>query len=230
MSLTFSPVSALFERRRPSSLDELAGQDRLKKQLRLLESRYGTLGGRAYAITGKKGMGKTTTARIIARKVADDYAIEEIDAGDIDEKWIERYRRAMYVRPLGEKGGWALIVNEVHGLKAKAARLLLTLIEPPGGMPSWGVIVFTTTKKGQETLFEGVDDAGPLFSRCVRIELEERGQSQPIVEAIMQAAVDEGLAGPDLDKMRKAVLRAVNESCGDVREVYNQLESGFFLE
>lgn len=225
MKLSFGADSALFERRRPADLDSVVGQDKAKRQLKHLKERRGTLGGRSYWISGKSGMGKTSLARIIAADVADPWGIEEIDAAELKADRIDELRKTLSQRIIGEKGGRALIVNEAHGFRADQVRRLLTLIEPDGGLPRFVVVVFTTTKAGQESLFEDMDDAGPLLSRCTKINLEERGQNQVIAEHLAQVARDEGLGEVEVSKM----LRIVNEERGNMRAIYNRLESGEFL-
>lgn len=226
MNSLFSPVSALFERYRPTSFAEVIGQQKPKRQLELILQRYGTLGGRAFWISGKSGGGKTTLARIIAGSVADSWGIEEIDAADLNAAEIERRRRMLSQRMIGAKGGWALIVNEAHGLRADQVRRLLTLIEPEGGLPSFVVIIFTTTKAGEAKLFDDLDDAGPLLSRCCRIALEERGLNQAFAERAKQIAESEGLDGKPLAKY----LQLVNEHRGNFRAVLNDIEAGAMLD
>lgn len=224
MTALFRPVSSLFERYRPSDLDSLMGQDKCVRQLRSLKSRYGTLGGRAYWISGKSGTGKTTLARIIGSDIASEAAIEEIDGGDMTPREIARRQDLLYQRMIG-KGGWCLIVNEAHGFKADTVRRLLTLIEPQGGLPSHVAFCFTTTKAGQAKLFDDLDDAGPLLSRCVRLALEERGLNQVFAQKLFEIAPAEGLGNPTLQQC----LKLVNEARGNFRDCLNALDGGCFL-
>lgn len=224
MQACFQGVSALFERCRPASLAELVGQDKIKRQLALLKERRGTLGGRAYWLSGKSGTGKTTLARIIAADVADPSNVEEIDAAQLTAEEIERRRRMLFQRRIGEKDGWALIVNEAHGLRADQVRKLLTLVEPDGGLPSFALFCFTTTKAGQDKLLFEQDDADPLLSRCFRLTLEERGQNQMAAERLVEICRAEGLGDVETAKM----LRRVNDHRGNWRAVLQEIEAGEF--
>ena len=60
---------------------------------------------------------------------------------------------------MGDKNGWALIINEAHGLRKDTIRQLLVTLER---IPTHVCWLFTTTNAGQEALFDGID-AGPLF-------------------------------------------------------------------
>src|SRR5690606_9192127 len=71
----------LHEQYRPNTWEEVVGQD--KALARIATIRRRALSGRAYCITGQSGTGKTTIARLIAREIADDLFIEEIDAGEL---------------------------------------------------------------------------------------------------------------------------------------------------
>ena len=76
-------------------------------------------------------------------------------------------------------------------------RRLLRLLKP---IPAHVLFVFTTTNDGQDALFEDAlfEDAigaGPLLSRCVRLELARRGLSEPFAERVREIAQAEALDG-----------------------------------
>lgn len=225
MTALFQPVSSLFERYRPTDLGSLLGQDKVVRQLRSIQTRYGTLGGRAYWISGKSGTGKTTLARIIAADVADSWGIEEIDAAKLNAEEIDLQTQTQRQTIIGEKGGRALIVNEAHGFRADQVRRLLTMLEPEDGLPSHCVYIFTTTKAGQAKLFDDLDDAGPLLSRCVRLALEERGLNQVFSDRLAEIARLEGLGEPTPAQC----LKLVNEHRGNFRACLTDLDGGCFL-
>src|SRR5262249_29484262 len=143
-------------------------------RLQALAQRSG-LAGRAYWLSGGSGQGKTTIARLIAAEVADEFCIHEVDAARPTGAQLRDLERAMQVRGWG-KGGRAYVINEAHGLRRDVIRQLLVLLER---IPSHVAIVFTTTVEGQESLFEDYDDASPLLSRCLRLDLARRDLARP---------------------------------------------------
>jgi hypothetical protein len=65
------------------------------------------------------------------------------------------------------------------------------------------VIVFTTTCEGQDALFEDFEDASPLLSRCLRLDLSRRDLSRPFAERAKQIAEAEGLDGQPIERYVK---------------------------
>ncbi len=72
----------LHEKYRPQSFDCVVGQSKAINTIKHISERYG-LGGRAFWISGKSGTGKTTIARLIAKEIADDWFVAEMDAGPL---------------------------------------------------------------------------------------------------------------------------------------------------
>lgn len=79
----------------------------------------------------------------------------------------------------------AVLVNESHGLSAGAIRQLLVVLERIPGHVVW---IFTTTRAGQENLFDDQIDAGPLTSRCIVIQLSQKGLCKPFAERAKKIA------------------------------------------
>ena len=77
---------------------------------------------------------------------------------------------------------------------------MLVLLER---IPPHVAIVFTTTVEGQESLFEDYDDASPLLSRCLRLDLARRDLSRPFAERAKAIAEKEGLDGQSLERYVK---------------------------
>jgi len=189
----------LAEKYRPQCWDEVVGQAKVVSTLRGLAERSG-LAGRAYWLSGQSGTGKTTIARLIAAEVASEWDTEELDAGAISCASLRELERELSLRGLGERGGRALIVNEAHGLRKDVIRTLLVMLER---LPGHAAVIFTTTTEGQESLFEDYDDASPLLSRCLRLELARRDLAKPFAERAKAIAEAEGLDGQPLERYVK---------------------------
>jgi len=176
---------------------------------------HGGLAGHAFWISGETGTGKTTIARLIAQEVAEPWAVQEYASAaalcKAEQDFIERNYG---FRSLGK--GVAYILNEAHGLNKKQVEALLGLTE---NAPPWVTWIFTTTVKGQKKLFEGVDDADPLMSRCVLLPWSNDLSMSFAIKAreIAQAEDLDGAPLGDyiaLAKRHKCNLRAMLHAIG----------------
>lgn len=73
-------------------------------------------------------------------------------------------------------------------------------------------------------MFEEKIDANPLLSRCLRIELAQRGLAEPFAARAHEIAVKEGLNGAD----SKRFLERVKQNRNNLRAVLQEVESGAF--
>ncbi len=148
-------MAALYQRARPTTFAQLVGQDHVKDVLVSAVRRGRT--GHAYLFSGPRGVGKTTSARLLAMAVNCDAAPELrpcgecescrlVQAGshpDVAELDAASHNSVDDIRDLRERVGLASlrggtrvwILDEAHMLsKAAANALLKTLEEPPPGL------------------------------------------------------------------------------------------------
>ena len=210
----------LYERYRPKTLDDVIGQDKAVKIIaRLIQN---GAGGRCFWISGISGSGKTTLARIIANSIADDLYVQEFDCADqLSVSALDKLEADMQYRAFG-KGGKAIIINEAHGLRKASIRRLLGLLER---IPEHIVFIFTTTKQGEDKLFDDQIDANPLLSRCIKIELTNQGLSKAFGEHCRNIASAEGLNGKPL----QSYIRLAAKCHNNCRMMLQEIESGYML-
>jgi DNA polymerase III gamma/tau subunit len=210
----------LFEKYRPKSFDDVLGQDKAIKKVKLLLDR--NWGGRAWWISGSSGTGKTTIARIIANQGADEFYITEYDSADnMSVSTIDKLEEDMcYLAP--GKGGRAFIINEAHGLRKPIIRRLLGLLER---IPNHVCIIFTTTKQGEAGLFDDHIDAHPLLSRCAKIELTNQGLAKVFAQHCKRVAKAENLDGKSMQTYIKLAQNCKN----NCRQMLMAVESGDML-
>ena len=209
----------LYEKYRPAHLADVRGQTKAVAQCeRLIKA---GLGSRAVWVSGASGTGKTTLAWILARSLADDFAIEEVDASEITPSRLKELEQTMCLAGWG-RGGRAYIVNEAHHLKPSAVTQLLVLLER---LPKHVCIIFTCTRAGFLEFEEGHLDAGPLLSRCLQVSLTNQGLADPFAAYAMEIATKESLGGKPLEAFKKAAQNCKN----NMRALLQLVESGEFL-
>lgn len=155
---------ALYRTHRSTTFDEVIGQDHIVQVLKNMLAANKV--SHAYLMTGPRGVGKTSVARILAYGVNGiDYDkggshldIIEIDAASnrrIDE--IREIRERVMIAPTSGKYK-VYIIDEVHMLTREAFNALLKTLEEP---PDHAIFILATTDlhKVPET----------IISRCIRL-------------------------------------------------------------
>ena len=207
----------LYERYRPRAWCDVLGQEKIAKAVQRLSR-----GGQCFWLSGRSGQGKTTIAYIIARELADDFNIEEIDAGSLTPAKLREIEKNHAAWGLGAKSGRAFIVNEAHGLRKDTVRQLLITLER---IPEHVVWIFTTTRDGNDGFLEGMQDASPLVSRCLDLRLSSQGLSRAFAVRVKEIAEREGLDGRPL----KQYVELARQKRNNMRAMLRAVETGVML-
>jgi len=220
--------SQVFYRKwRPTRFDEVAGQQHVTKTLkRAITTNHVS---HAYLFTGPRGVGKTSTARILAKAlnseltpdgepVADSEVSIAIDEGrymDLIEIDGASNRGINDIRDLREnvqflpaEGKYKVyIIDEVHMLTTAAFNALLKTLEEP---PPRIVIILATT--------EASALPATIISRCQRFDFKRLSNDDVIERLIEVCEAEEIEAEP-------AVLEMIARTAwGSLRDAENLLE------
>lgn len=176
--------AVLINKYRPKSFDEVVGHGAIKIALEKAIQK-----GRAHTFlfTGPAGTGKTTLARLTAKKLGCAAVdIQEVDAAT--NTGIDAMRviaDGMNYGPIGGKAK-AIIVDEVHALSKQAFQSLLKALEEP---PEWGYWMLCTT--------EPTKIPANIKSRCFHVALKPIAKTA-LVELLKNVAQKEKLSGKAL--------------------------------
>ena len=222
-------MASIYQRARPRRFDEVVGQEHVKDVL-LAALRQGKV-GHAYLFSGPRGVGKTTTARLLAMAVNCDaeaggrpcgdcescLLVQRGDHPDVIELDAASNNSVEDVRDLREKvrlaslrgGRRVWVLDEAHMLSRAAANALLkTLEEPPPGL----VFVLATTEP--EKL------APTVLSRCQHFRFRRLSVDQ-IRTKLVRLATEAGVAADD-DALG-LVARAADGAMRDAESLLERL-------
>src|ERR1044072_2953493 len=202
---------ALARKYRPKTFAAVAGQSHASNTLRGAIARGKVAHG--YLLSGPRGVGKTTLARVLAMALncenkrddgepcgtcvscqriwsgSSSLDVVEIDAASnrgVDDA-RELRERAMYA-PSGDDRYKVYIVDEAHMLTREAWNTLLKILEEP---PPRVVFVFATTEPQKIA-----QSATPILSRLQRFDFRRMGP-RAISEPLKQVLAAEGLAAEE---------------------------------
>ncbi|MBF8280614.1 MAG: DNA polymerase III subunit gamma/tau [Candidatus Magasanikbacteria bacterium] len=227
-------MSSLYRKHRPQSWSEMIGQDHVRHALtqEIMSNRV----NHAYLFSGSRGLGKTTTARLLAKAVncagrvdgayepcnecvscvaitkGCDLDVIEIDAAS--QSGVDNVRETIIdnSRQLPTRSAKKIfIIDEVHMLSNAAFNALLKTLEEP---PSHVLFILATTElhKLPET----------ILSRCERFTFD-RARPETIKARLTDIATKEGVA--IAPTVLERLARAGNGSFRDAESILGQLLS-----
>lgn len=232
MADSASEYQVLARKYRPHSFADLIGQDAM---VRTLRNAFST--GRiahAFMLTGVRGVGKTTTARLIARAL--NYETDDVQSPSVDlENWgvhCDEITRSVHpdviemdaasrtgiddMKELLDGVRYAplsaryrvYILDEIHMLSAKAFNALLKTLEEP---PAHAKFIFATTEIRKVPV--------TVLSRCQRFDLK---RIEPdVLEAHLAGVCEKEGATVDADGL-KLIVRAAEGSVRDALSILDQ--------
>jgi putative ATPase len=205
-------------RMRPTSLDDVAGQQHLLRPgspLRRLASPDGTSGAVSVILWGPPGTGKTTLAQAVAHSSGRRFVeLSAVTAGVKDVRSVmEKAREQADLYGVST----VLFLDEIHRFSKAQQDALL-----PGVENGWVTLIAATTENPSFSVI------GPLLSRSLLLTL------QPLTEDDLGVLVDRAVEDPRglAEKVRlapEARAALVRLASGDARRALTALEASATL-
>lgn len=221
---------ALYRKYRTRSFDETIGQEHVTKTLQeaIKQGRI----SHAYLLTGPRGVGKTSIARILAHEINDLPYTDDSTHIDIIEIDAASNRRIDEIRELRDKVNIAptsakykvYIIDEVHMLTKEAFNALLKTLEEP---PAHVVFILATTdahklpetivSRTQRFSFKPVDKAKVIEHLRNISKTEKLNVSDEALELLAEHG--EGSFRDSISLLDQATSQAGKLELGDVQSL-----------
>ncbi|MBR4812939.1 MAG: DNA polymerase III subunit gamma/tau [Lachnospiraceae bacterium] len=218
---------ALYRKFRPSTFDEVKGQDAIVTTLRN-QLRTGRI-GHAYCFNGTRGTGKTSVAKILAkaincenpvdgnpcnecamcRAINDGSSMNVVELDAASNNGVANIREIVdEVRYYPTEGKFKVyIIDEVHMLSTGAFNALLKTLEEP---PSYVVFILATTEVHAIPI--------TILSRCQRYDFK-RIRVETITDRLLELCDKEEIATEE-----KAMRYVARLADGSMRDALSLLE------
>ncbi len=217
----------LARRLRPQRFADVVGQDHVTRTLQAAIAADRV--AHAFLFAGPRGVGKTTTARILAKalncergpapepcnacstcaEIADGIAFDVLEIDGASHTQVDKMRELMEAvshRPIKSRFK-VCIIDEVHMLSSHSFNALLKTLEEP---PSHVKFILATTDPHKVL--------PTVLSRCQRYDLRRIGLSELVAE-LRRVVERESIALPD-----EAVALIAREAEGSLRDAQSLLE------
>ncbi len=216
---------------RPQTFDDIVGQDHVTKTL--INAFKLDRVAQGYMFTGPRGVGKTTTARILSRalnaeggakydfdpssnlslEIAEGRALDVLEIDGASNRGIEEIRNLReQIKFAPMVGNYkVIIIDEVHMLTNPAFNALLRTLEEP---PSHGKFIFCTTDIHKVP--------ATIISRCQRFDFN-RISTDTIISRI-NFILDKESVSYDLDSLQ-IIARKADGSMRDALSILDQVIS-----